>query len=584
MGRKPKKKDIAEYLWHSEPTKINATNDNWRIRYGYLDSEGKEHQTTETVNNERAKNQFVSYLLLREKEHKAAKGTTVASKVDKTEIETVEQLLYAYAEHTKYLHTIGDRYGWDEGTYRANIGKIRNYIVPVFGSFPIWKITRVDMRQGFKDMLRLPQANGNHKANGARVSQRTVYDCKKIISRAFKYATDDLELITENPMLGVTVKQPKSSRREVWTEEQFNFAYDNCSDPQLKLLISLMVALSSRIGECLALTWSDVYDNEDKHEPSYIRNYKELTYRTENFIKETNGRGILKVFDQVRSTRPDAKRRAVFHVTKTEKEIEAKTDRIYIAPEVIFMLRDYRLVQNQHMGILDGIVEWIAEQIMYGLDMINTSVLGALGCDMDTFLRYFPAAETMYSLLVALAIGLILLGWVWNLFKNYGLGLGVDAEDPVKLTAKAILFIVLAYYADEIVNIALTIGGTPYAWILSSELPSLDFASFNSVLLTIIGVCANGGVALIVLILTLILAWNYIKLLFEAAERYVLLGVLVYTAPVAFAMGASQSTANIFKSWCRMFGGQIFLLLMNAWCLRLFITMVGTFISNPLSM
>lgn len=163
------------------------------------------------------------------------------------------------------------------------------------------------------------------------------------------------------------------------------------------------------------------------------------------------------------------------------------------------------------MGILDGIVEWIAEQIMYGLDMINTSVLGALGCDMNTFLRYFPAAETMYSLLVALAIGLILLGWVWNLFKNYGLGLGIEAEDPVRLTAKAILFIVLAYYADEIVNIALTIGGTPYAWILSSELPSLDFASFNSVLLTIIGVCANGGVALIVLILTLILAWNYIS-------------------------------------------------------------------------
>lgn len=59
----------------------------------------------------------------------------------------------------------------------------------------------------------------------------------------------------------------------------------------------------------------------------------------------SNGRGILKVFDQVRSTRPDAKRRAVFHVTKTEKEIEAKTDRIYVAPEVIFMLRDYKLVQ-----------------------------------------------------------------------------------------------------------------------------------------------------------------------------------------------------------------------------------------------
>lgn len=82
----------------------------------------------------------------------------------------------------------------------------------------------------------------------------------------------------------------------------------------------------------------------------------------------------------------------------------------------------------------------------------------------------------------------------------------------------------------------------------------------------------------------LILAWNYLKLLFEAAERYILLGVIVYTAPVAFAMGASQSTSNIFKSWCRMFGGQIFLLIMNAWCLRLFTSMVGSFLSNPLSL
>lgn len=64
------------------------------------------------------------------------------------------------------------------------------------------------------------------------------------------------------------------------------------------------------------------------------------------------------------------------------------------------------------MGILDGIVEWIAEQVMYGLDLINSSVLGALGCDMSVFLRYFPAAETMYEVFVALAIGLILLLWI----------------------------------------------------------------------------------------------------------------------------------------------------------------------------
>ena len=236
------------------------------------------------------------------------------------------------------------------------------------------------------------------------------------------------------------------------------------------------------------------------------------------------------------------------------------------------------------MGILDGIVEWIAEQVMAGLDLVTTSVLGALGCDMAVFLRYFPAAETMYSVFVALAIGIILLNWVWQLFKNFGLGAGVEAEDPVKLSIRSVIFILLTLFSDEIVNIVLTIGGTPYHWIMESDLPALSFADFNSVMLVIIGVCANGAVALITLILVLILAWNYLKLLFEAAERYVLLGVLVYTAPVAFSMGASQTTANIWKSWCRMLGGQIFLLVMNAWCLRLFTSMVGSFLANPLSL
>ena len=221
---------------------------------------------------------------------------------------------------------------------------------------------------------------------------------------------------------------------------------------------------------------------------------------------------------------------------------------------------------------------------MYALDMITSSVLGALGCDMTTFVRYFPAAKTMYDIFVALAIGIILLNWIWQLFKNFGLIAGVEAEDPVKLSIRSVLFILLAYFADDIVNIILKIGGTPYKWILTSELPPLNFADFNSVILVILGVLASGAVAIIALILVLMLAWNYIKLLFEAAERYILLGVLVFTAPVAFAMGASQSTANIFKSWCRMFGGQVFLLLMNAWCLRLFISMVGSFLANPLSL
>ena len=235
------------------------------------------------------------------------------------------------------------------------------------------------------------------------------------------------------------------------------------------------------------------------------------------------------------------------------------------------------------MGILDSIVEWLATQVMNLLDMINTSVLGALGCDMTVFLRYFPAAATLYEVFVAFAIGFILLNLVWQLFKNFGAGIGLSAEDPVKLAVRSVLFIFLAYFADDIVSLVLTIAGTPYAWIVDASLPELDFGSFGSVLTVIVGCLASGSVSLIVLILLLIIAWNYIKLLFEAAERYIMVGVLVYTAPMAFATGASENTSNIFSAWCRMLGGQLFLLIMNAWCLRLFVSMVGTFLANPLS-
>ena len=236
------------------------------------------------------------------------------------------------------------------------------------------------------------------------------------------------------------------------------------------------------------------------------------------------------------------------------------------------------------MGILDSIVEWIAEQVMNLLDMITCSVLGALGCDMGTFLRYFPAAETMYDVFVAIAIGFIMLNLIFQLVKNYGAGIGLSAEDPVKLVLKSLFFIFLTLFSDDIMSIVLSIAGTPYSWIIDEELPAIDFASFGSTLMVIVGCVAAGGITLIVLILNLIIGWNYLKLLFEAAERYIMVGVLAFTAPAAIATGASESTSNIFASWCRMMGGQLFLLIMNAWCLRLIVSMVGNFIANPLSL
>lgn len=127
-----------------------------------------------------------------------------------------------------------------------------------------------------------------------------------------------------------------------------------------------------------------------------------------------------------------------------------------------------------------------------------------LGCDMSTFLRYFPAAETLYEIFVAIGVGFILLNLVWQLFRNFGLGLGLSAEDPVKLAIKSILFIFLALFADQIMVLVLGIVGTPYDWVVDTALPPIEFASFASVVTVLVGSLVSGSVSLIVLILVLI--------------------------------------------------------------------------------
>ena len=194
------------------------------------------------------------------------------------------------------------------------------------------------------------------------------------------------------------------------------------------------------------------------------------------------------------------------------------------------------------MGILDSIVEWIATQVMNLLDLITGSVLGALGCDMSTFLRYFPAAETLYEIFVAIGVGFILLNLVWQLFRNFGLGLGLSAEDPVKLAIKSILFIFLALFADQIMVLVLGIVGTPYDWVVDTALPPIEFASFASVVTVLVGSLVSGSVSLIVLILVLIVAWNYILTLAPMDAEAIPLQIA--DAPAKTSTASQNCTSN----------------------------------------
>ena len=81
---------------------------------------------------------------------------------------------------------------------------------------------------------------------------------------------------------------------------------------------------------------------------------------------------------------------------------------------------------------------------------------------------------------------------------------------------------------------------------------------------------------LLAMIVGLILIFQVIKFFFEIGERYVVTVILVVLAPLAFGMGGSKNTEDIFKGWCRMFGSMCVMMLMNVIFLKLLLSTMST--------
>ena len=140
-------------------------------------------------------------------------------------------------------------------------------------------------------------------------------------------------------------------------------------------------------------------------------------------------------------------------------------------------------------------------------------------------------------------------------------------------------------YAKPIFLLALDIARAPYTALMDATMDpgSFTFAGVEQVLTnglsTMVSTITVVG-PLLTIILMISLGWNYFKMLLECVERYVVVGVLCYTSPLAFSMGGSKTTNNVFKGWTRMVGSQLLLLVLNVWFLRAFNSTVGQFIGN----
>jgi len=234
--------------------------------------------------------------------------------------------------------------------------------------------------------------------------------------------------------------------------------------------------------------------------------------------------------------------------------------------------------------IFEGIVTWVSSIVAELMDTVSGLFLDALGTDMTAMEEYFPFVSSAFTVLQYTAWAVLFLITVWQLFRVFG-GPITDAENPWTLVARSALFALLIGYAKPIFQLVLDIARAPYTALMDITMTAEDFTfagleqALTNGLGTFVAVTSIIGLLLIV-ILEIALGRNYFKLLLETVERYIVVGVLCYTSPLAFSMGASKATSQVFRSWCRMVGSQLLLLVMNVWFLRGFSSAMGQYIGG----
>ena len=234
--------------------------------------------------------------------------------------------------------------------------------------------------------------------------------------------------------------------------------------------------------------------------------------------------------------------------------------------------------------IFEAIIDWVARMVTSVMDAVSGVFLNALGTDMLAMEEYFPFVTKGFTIMQYTAWALLFIILVWQLFKSFG-GPITEAEEPWGLVLRSALFAFLIYFAKPIFLYVLNIARAPYTALMDISMTGEDFSFAgieavlkNGIIQYISGLSVVGAILQIILMIAL--GWNYFKLLLEVVERYIVVGVLCYTSPLAYSMGGSKATGQVFKSWCRMVGSQLLLLVMNVWFLRAFNTSVAQFYVN----
>ena len=216
------------------------------------------------------------------------------------------------------------------------------------------------------------------------------------------------------------------------------------------------------------------------------------------------------------------------------------------------------------------------------LDWFIGLFIGGLGLDLSEYLKIFPLLKTIYGILQSISFGLIavIAGKNLAMFWLGSVDTGAMQDRPVNILLRSFIAAMAVYFGGYVLEFITEWAKIPYDQFLNLDANAGVISSGvlqGAAAIAEVGVAptvaaADLAIAMLELLVLILIAINLFKLTVEVCERYILVGILVFTSPIIYPTISTKSTSQIFKRWCGMFVGALIMMSVSVIFLKLIVS------------
>lgn len=223
--------------------------------------------------------------------------------------------------------------------------------------------------------------------------------------------------------------------------------------------------------------------------------------------------------------------------------------------------------------LFQGFIEWIYGLILECWEYFASVLFDLMSLDFAYLREHMPVIDTIRQIMLGVGWALLIGNLVFQATRGMAAGLGFDAENPKLLFTRTFAFSFLLVASPQICELGLNMTSAVIELLQMPDAVDITFADEASF-------AGMAGAWLLVVICGIIVMFQTFKLIMEMAERYFILAVLTITSPLAFGMGGSRNTSDIFTGWCRMFGSMCLLMATNVMFVKMLLSVLSYYPSG----